>query len=104
MRGPILIGLLVGGLLLLDIGQRIHMITLGYEIEQLKKNHQDFERAHKELLIERETLSSLDRVERIAIQTLGMIRPEAGQIIEVGTLPKGPSTPQGPQTIKVVRK
>lgn len=104
MRRLICIGLLVGGLLLLDIGQRIHMITLGYEIEQLKKNHQDFQRVHKELLIERETLSSLDRVERIAIQTLGMRRPLAGQIIEVGTLPKGPSTPPGPQTIRVVRK
>lgn len=104
MRRLICIGLLVGSLLLLDIGQRIHMITVGYEIEQLKKNQQDIQRVHKELLIERETLSSLDRIERIAIQTLGMRRPLAGQIIEVGTLPKGPSTPQDPQMIKVVRK
>lgn len=83
MRQWLLIVLVVAGLLLLDVGQRIHMINLGYEIEQLIGKHRDLQKIHKELLVERETLSSLNRIEPIAVQQLGMRRPEPGQVIQV---------------------
>jgi cell division protein FtsL len=83
MRGTALTVLIVVGLLFLDIGQRVHMITLGYEIERLQKTHQELKKTRQELLVERETLSSLDRIERIAVQRLGMKRPESGQIVQV---------------------
>jgi cell division protein FtsL len=105
MRRVILIGTVVAGLLLLDTQQRIHMITLGYEIEQLKKTERDFHQANKELLIEQEALSSLDRIERIAIQDLKMVRPDTGQIVHVDTRPKQEKSPvdEDQDTIEVVR-
>lgn len=59
------------------------MISLGYEIEDHLKILHDLKRGNKELLVEREALSGLDRIERIASQTLGMTRPGPGQIIYV---------------------
>jgi cell division protein FtsL len=94
----------MAGLLLLDIQQRVHMITLGYEIEQLKKKEHELQKAHKELLIEHEALSSLDRIERIAVRDLGMIRPESGQVVHVDTRPKDDGSPEDSNAIKVVRK
>ncbi len=95
-------GIVVAGLLILDIGQRVHMINLGYEIEQHLKTHRDLKKVHKELLIERGTLSSLDRIERIAIQRLGMKRPEHEQVIQV--LQKDGPSAIGKTGTRVVKK
>ncbi len=104
MRYWILAGLLVASFLVLDIGQRIHMISLGYEREQLVEMRRNLERVHRELLIERETLSALDRIERIAIRSLGMKRPGSRQIVHVGVLPENKSFPVRESEITVVRK
>jgi cell division protein FtsL len=103
VRYWLLLGLLIGSLLLLDIGHRVHMITLGYEIEQLTAMRRGLERTNKELLIEKETLLSLDRVERIAVRSLGMKRPKPGQVIHVDVLPKKPERPGGKPGMTLVR-
>ena len=103
MRYWLLLGLLAGSLLLLDIGHRVHMITLGYEIEELTGMRRNLERIHKELLIEKETLVALDRVERIAVRSLGMKRPGPGQVIPVDILPKTPEEPEGKSNLTLVR-
>ena len=103
MKYWVFIGILVAVLLLLDIGQRIHMINLGYEIEQLSRTHRDIERRHKELLIERETLSSLDRIEQIAVKQLGMKQPDYGQFINVYPSGTNERLPEDLKTLKVVR-
>ncbi len=103
MRYWVLAALLVGSLLLLEIGQRVHMITLGIEIEQLQGMHQDLRRSQKELLIERETLSALDRIEKIAHESLGMTKPGADQIVYVDILPEGTPPPEKGPAITLVR-
>ena len=41
-------------------------IQLGYETERLQADKSRLERLHRQLLIERESLASLDRIERLA--------------------------------------
>jgi cell division protein FtsL len=41
-------------------------IQLGYETERLQADKTRLERLHRQLLIERESLASLDRIERLA--------------------------------------
>ena len=83
-RWWMLIGVAVISLVLLNIGQRVHIMTLGYEIEQAKREHSERWHLHQQLLVELETLSALDRIERIAVARFGMTRPRAGQVILVG--------------------
>lgn len=84
MRYGILLCVVIGFFLLLDVGQRIHMITVGYEIEQLLTMRRDLRRVNKELTIERETLTAPDRIEQIALHSLNMTFPAEGQIVYVG--------------------
>lgn len=52
--------------------QRHQMIRIGYQIEQLRQERTELLRIRKELLIETESLSALDRIERIATDQLKM--------------------------------
>jgi cell division protein FtsL len=65
------------------VWQRTHVIQLGYDVEALKAEKKKLQQTHNHLLIETSTLASLERVERIATQNLGMKRPESGQIVMV---------------------
>ena len=84
-RWWMLMGAAVVALVFLTIGQRVHIMTLGYEIEQAKREQSELRQFHQQLLVELETLSALDRIERIAVARLGMIRPRDGQVILVGS-------------------
>ncbi|HUK56722.1 MAG TPA: cell division protein FtsL [Nitrospiria bacterium] len=68
---------------LLDIWQHVHIVTLGYEVEQSEQKRKAMQQMHKQLLVEVETLSDLDRIERIATAKLGMIKPQEGQVVLV---------------------
>jgi hypothetical protein len=48
------------------------MIYIGYEIEQLKVEKEALLRVQKELLVEAESLSAMERIERIAVEQLAM--------------------------------
>lgn len=68
--------LILGGAILilafLSLWQRNQMIHIGYEIEQLKEEREALVRVQKELLVEAESLSALERIERIAVEQLEM--------------------------------
>ncbi len=83
MLRRILIGAAVVTVILLDIWQHVHIVTMGYEVEQARQKQKELQQIHKQLLVEVETLSALDRIEQIAITRLGMIRPQEGQMILV---------------------
>jgi len=87
----ILIAATVTGVILLDIWQHVHIVTLGYELEQARQEQNELEQVHKQLLVEVESLSALDRIEQIATTRLGMIRPRDGQVVLVqeGDRPDG---------------
>lgn len=57
---------------LLSLWQRHQMIGIGYEIEQLRQQRVELLRIQKELLVEVESLNTLERIEQIAIQQLKM--------------------------------
>ncbi|MBI3596903.1 MAG: cell division protein FtsL [Nitrospirae bacterium] len=90
--------------ILLDIWQHVHIVTMGYEVEQAQQKQKEMQQIHKQLLVEVETLSALDRIERIAITKLGMVKPEEGQVVLVEKgLPSG-SSPDTMTRIQVAKK
>ncbi len=60
-------------LALLVLWQRTQMYRLGYEIEAMKRQKDDALRVHQQLLVEVESLSAVERIERIALDRLHMI-------------------------------
>lgn len=72
--GLLLLGLLVVSLAFLSLWERNRMIQTGYAIEQVKQELKQLRRMHQTLLAEKESLSSLARIEQIAEKRLGMVR------------------------------
>ncbi|MBI3811767.1 MAG: cell division protein FtsL [Nitrospirae bacterium] len=83
----VLIGAVVVMIILLDIWQHVHIVTMGYEVELARQKQKELQQSHKQLLVEVETLSALDRIEKIAMTRLGMIKPKDGQMILVQKRP-----------------
>ena len=71
--------ILVGALLY--VWQHIHVVRLGYEIEQLRDRQASLVQENKTLKLEMGQLRSLKRVEDIARKRLGMVAPEPGQVV-----------------------
>ena len=63
--------------------QRINVMRLGYEIEDLKKEGKHLEQIHNSLVIEKAALTSTERIEKIATSSLGMKQPDDSQIVLV---------------------
>lgn len=87
---PGLILFILGGAILvlafLTLWQRNQMIHIGYEIEQLQRERAALLQTQKELLIEAESLSAMERIERIAVEQLEMNRPLSEQRVYVKAL------------------
>jgi cell division protein FtsL len=73
--------ILVGALLY--VWQHIHVVRLGYEIEQLRERQSALVQENKTLRLELGQLRSLKRVEQIARKRLGMVTPKPGQVVLV---------------------
>ncbi len=65
----------------LSVWQRNEMIRIGYKTETLQKQKSALLRHQKDLLVEVEHLSALDRIERIALEKLGMKQSQPEQRI-----------------------
>jgi cell division protein FtsL len=57
----------------LSLWQRTRMTRLGYEIQAMQKQKNQLLKIHKNLLIELESVSALDKIEEAAILQLSMI-------------------------------
>lgn len=68
---------------LLYVGEKVRIYQLGYQIEDLKKEKKELERANRALKIEASSLSASARIEDIAIRRLGMVRPSKDHIVVV---------------------
>ncbi len=68
---------------LLYVGEKVRIYQLGYQIEDLKKEKKELERANRALKIESSSLSASARIEDIAIRRLGMVRPSKEHIVVV---------------------
>jgi cell division protein FtsL len=61
----------------------IRLVGLAYEYQILDKTHRSLLRENHLLRVERESLQSLDRIQKLAKSKVGLREPESGQIITV---------------------
>ncbi len=67
----------------LSVWQRNDIIKIGYKTEILQKEKHALLRHRKELLVQVERLSALDRIEQIALNELGMTHAEPEQRVYI---------------------
>jgi cell division protein FtsL len=65
------------------VRSRIQVIQLGYEISNALKEDRAFNEENKKLRLEIATLKSYARIERVAIEELGMTKPKPDQVIVI---------------------
>ncbi len=66
------LGLVICFTAFLSLWQRDQMTRVGYDIQRMQAEKTKLMKMHKELLIEVESLSALDRIETIATKQLSM--------------------------------
>jgi cell division protein FtsL len=81
----LLAGLGLIGLLLLFVWERVDIVRVGYHVERLKAKKVLLQREQDELRVKVSALTAPDRLARTATEKLGMVPPQAGQVILVNT-------------------
>jgi len=103
--GAYTIGFIVCAFLVMYVWQRVNVIRLGYDVENLKKEKADLVKMNEMLKIEVATLTSPDRIERIATTRLGMKTAKDDQVVLVRHLGRGPGAKPDPsKQARSVRK
>ena len=74
--------LFIGGSLFY-VWSRIQVIQLGYEMSDALKKERALTEANKKLRVEIATLKSYARIEKIAVEELGMTKPKPDQVIVI---------------------
>ncbi len=65
------------------VWQHVYAVRLGYEVEGLREQQSARIQENKELKLELGRLRSMRRVEEIARTRLGMVSPQAGQVVVI---------------------
>ena len=81
--GKVVLIAAVVAVLLLYVGEKVKIYRLGYQIEDLKKEKAELERANRALTVEASSLKAPARIEEIAVKRLGMVRPKKEDIVVV---------------------
>lgn len=63
------------------VWSRIQVIQIGYAISEALKEERDLALVNKKLRLEIATLKSYGRIEKIASEELGMVKPKPDQVI-----------------------
>jgi len=66
--------------MMVAVWERSEVVSLGYEVDQLRKSRDMEQQRHRSLILESASLASLDRIERLASTQLGMMAAKRGQI------------------------
>ncbi|MGA6827966.1 cell division protein FtsL [Nitrospira sp. NS4] len=69
------------------VWERVDMVRLGYHVERLKHEKVLLERERDELRVKVATLSSPDRIAKVATDKYGMSLPQPGQVVMVQSGP-----------------
>jgi cell division protein FtsL len=88
-RRSIWVGIGLAAAMMAAVWERSEVVSLGYEVGQLRKNRDLELQRHRALIIEAASLSSLERVDRLAATNLGMVPAKPGQ---VQLVPERPTT------------
>ena len=86
LRIVLLFGLVVL-VLMLYVGGKVQIVRLGYQIDELEKQMRDLERMNRSLQIEASSLSSPGRIEELAMNRFGMVRPSKENVVVVKRRP-----------------
>ncbi len=78
-----LVGIAIVSLSLLFVWERVDLVRLGYQVQQLEKQYQQLKRERNELEVTRSALTSPEYIARVAIEKLHMVHPEPGQLVMV---------------------
>jgi len=65
------------------VWSRIQVIQLGYEISNALKEGRALAEANKRLTLEVATLKSYGRIEKVALEDLGMSKPKPDQVVVI---------------------
>lgn len=79
-RRSVWIGLGLALAMMVAVWERSEVVSLGYEVGQLRKSRDMEQQRHRALILESASLASLDRIERLASVQLGMTTAKRGQI------------------------
>jgi cell division protein FtsL len=79
-RRSVWIGLGLALAMMVAVWERSAVVSLGYEVTQLRKSRDVEQQRHRALILESASLASLDRIERLASTQLGMTAAKRGQI------------------------
>jgi cell division protein FtsL len=71
------------GCLLLYVTQGIQVIRMGYEIDRIQNRFREVKAERERLEVELASLQDLATVQREAVERMGMVFPEAGQVVVV---------------------
>ncbi len=85
--------LAVISVLLLYVWQRVDLVRVGYDIQQLKARHTVLQRENHELRVKVSALTSPERIARLATEKLNMRQPHPGEVVLV-SLNSGAPTDQ----------
>jgi cell division protein FtsL len=80
--------ILVTSIVIFYISNNIILTELGYKLIKLENEKIALEEENKRLELSTETLSALDRIEKIACNQLGMIRPKEVNFIALNPTPE----------------
>lgn len=103
---PVFSVVAVSLLLLLFVWERVSIIQLGYDAEQLKQTKMQLEHRHDRLRAKLSRLTAPDYLEQVARTELHMRPPEPGQVVLVRLEPQSgeEGVPQAPMPIEVARR
>lgn len=92
--GPWGMGAVIIAVCLMSLWHHSRTIRMGYDTERLGAERSRLERVHRQLVIERESLASLDRVERLAAD-LGLVHlaPRDAVVVNLRTPRSEPEQP-----------
>lgn len=82
--------LAVISVLLLYVWQRVDLVRVGYDIQQLKARHTVLQRENHELRVKVSALTSPERIARVATEELNMRQPHPGEVVLVSLSPAPP--------------
>ncbi len=92
------------GSLLLYVTQGIQVIRMGYEIDRMQNRFREVKVERERLEVELASLQDLATVQREAVERLGMVFPEAGQVVVVRASAGAPVAQASPTALTASRR
>ena len=74
-------GFMIGAMVF--VWSNVHLVGLAYEHQGLNREYRELLRENHFLRVERESLRSLDRIQSLAKNKVGLTEAESGQIVTV---------------------